>query len=82
MWVHVCISPAGHVCACVLQRERERENYADEVNGMTGLLQLLSLGVMETLFKWLLTNTHNKEEEVGGTQLDLMTFAFGEMRTM
>lgn len=69
------------MCVTERERERENENYADEVKRMTGLLQLLSLGVMESLCKWLLTNTHNKEEEVGGTQLDLMTFAFGEMRT-
>lgn len=80
MWVHVCISPVGHVCVCVLQRERE--NDADEVNGMTGLLQLFSLGVMESLCKWLLTNTQQEGGSGQGAHLDLMTFALRGMRTM
>ncbi len=53
------------VCVCVCVAEK-RENDAHEVNGMTGLLQLLSLGVMEGLRKWLLTHTHDKREGASG----------------
>ena len=68
--MHVSIGLVHRLCVfvCVCFGEKD----ADEVNGTTGLLQLLSLGVMEGLCKWLLTHTHthtrDEREEVGRTQ--------------